>query len=75
MILQTNINVSDALYKGLLSHYNEAELELAIQRQVEEYLCDLRDAKECDEILRKIRSGEEETVPFEDILRENGLAD
>lgn len=73
MLLQTNID--DSLYKALSSQFNQAELDSVINKAVANYLENIEDIKDAEEILAKIKSGKEETISFEQILKDNDLED
>jgi len=72
MILQTNID--DKLYKGLTKHFDATQIDSVVNHALAEYLEDLEDIKDANEILARIRAGEP-TIPFEEIRKELGLDD
>ncbi len=46
-----------------------------VREAILEHLDDLEDLYQAERILERIRSGEEKTVPLEDVLKRHGLED
>jgi RHH-type transcriptional regulator, rel operon repressor / antitoxin RelB len=46
-----------------------------VREAILEHLDDLEDLYQADRILKQIRSGEESTIPLEDVLKRHGLED
>lgn len=46
-----------------------------VRQAILEHLDDLEDVYQAERILERIRSGEEPTIPLEDVLKRHGLED
>jgi RHH-type rel operon transcriptional repressor/antitoxin RelB len=46
-----------------------------VREAILEHLDDLEDLNQAERILERIRSGDEKTVPLEDVLKRHGLED
>jgi RHH-type rel operon transcriptional repressor/antitoxin RelB len=46
-----------------------------VREAILEHLDDLEDLYQAERILERIRSGDEKTVPLEDVLKQHGLED
>jgi len=46
-----------------------------VREAILEHLDDLEDLYQAERILQRIRSGEESTIPLEDVLKQHGLED
>ncbi len=48
-------------------------VELFLDHLIADYLDDMNDVAEADAIYQRIQSGQETTVPFEQLLKDNGV--
>jgi len=46
-----------------------------VRQAILEHLDDLEDLYQAERVLERIRSGEEATIPLEDVLKQHGLED
>ena len=46
-----------------------------VREAILEHLADLEDLYQAERILERIRSGDEKTIPLEDVLKRHGLED
>ena len=68
-----NIPANLELQINQLANKAHKPIDVFLSGLIAEYVEDQLDINEADEIYRRIKSGQEETVPFIQVLNDNGL--